>query len=331
MRVQVRVRKSLLLGAAAATVLATVLSLALSHGIARADPLTGAIFTTVADGSEVNFNIYPSKDAVCLDGGPGPGAPQGAAGLPDGSYVFQVTNPSGKTLLSTDQAGCRQFTVLNGIINSVQPAITFGCAHVTGTDVDHGATTVQLFPFNDTPNNGGEYKAWATSLANYLAGCEALGVSNGLDVVDCGFANGQNGSKHGFIPSDSKTDNFKVKGQVAPEIDTRFHGDVSNALLDGRMISWTDTLGAQNQKWSYLNLALDVNHEAHVEAPEIGTHLIRIDNQAGCSVDDVTVTNTQTGKTYSTGVLGPQTVSVNISSSLKSGTTIFIDVWCLNI
>jgi hypothetical protein len=319
------------LGAAAATVLATVLSLALSHGIARADPLTGAIFTTVADGSEVNFNIYPSKDAVYLDGGPGPGAPQGAAGLPDGSYVFQVTNPSGKTLLSTDQAGCRQFTVLNGIINSVQPAITFGCAHVTGTDVDHGATTVQLFPFSDTPNNGGEYKAWATSLANYVAGCEALGVSNGLDVVDCGFANGQNGSKHGFIPSDSKTDNFKVKGQVAPEIDTRFHGDVSNALLDGRMISWTDTLGAQNQKWSYLNLALDVNHEAHVEAPEIGTHLIRIDNQAGCSVDDVTVTNTQTGKTYSTGVLGPQTVSVNISSSLKSGTTIFIDVWCLNI
>jgi hypothetical protein len=331
MRTRVRVRKSLLLGAAAATVLATVLSLALSHGIARADPLTGAIFTTVADGSEVNFNIYPSKDAVYLDGGPGPGAPQGAAGLPDGSYVFQVTNPSGKTLLSTDQAGCRQFTVLNGIINSVQPAIDFGCPHVTGTDVDHGATTVQLFPFNDTPNNGGEYKAWATSLANYLAGCEALGVSNGLDVVDCGFANGQNGSKHGFIPSDSKTDNFKVKSQVAPEIDTRFHGDVSNALLDGRMISWTDTLGAQNQKWSYLNLALDVNHEAHVEAPEIGTHLIRIDNQAGCSVDDVTVTNTQTGKSYSTGVLGPQTVSVNISSSLKSGTTIFIDVWCLNI
>jgi hypothetical protein len=328
---RLRVRKSLLLGAAAATVLATVLSLALSHGIARADPLTGAIFTTVADGSEVNFNIYPSKDAVYLDGGPGPGAPQGAAGLPDGSYVFQVTNPSGKTLLSTDQAGCRQFTVLNGIINSVQPAIDFGCPHVTGTDVDHGATTVQLFPFNDTPNNGDEYKAWATSLANYLAGCEALGVSNGLDVVDCGFANGQNGSKHGFIPGDSKTDNFKVKGQVAPEIDTRFHGDVSNALLDGRMISWTDTLGAQNQKWSYLNLALDVHHEAHVEAPEIGTHLIRIDNQAGCSVDDVTVTNTQTGKTYSTGVLGPQTVSVNISSSLKSGTTIFIDVWCLNI
>ena len=45
---------------------------------------SGAIFTTVADGSEVNFNQYPSKDAVYLDGGPGPGAPQTAAGLDDG-------------------------------------------------------------------------------------------------------------------------------------------------------------------------------------------------------------------------------------------------------
>src|ERR1700755_394116 len=85
---------------------------------AAADAPSGAIFTTVADGSEVNFNIYPSKDAVYLDGGPGPGAPQTAAGLDDGTYVFQVTDPSGKTLLSTDAAQCRQFTVTNGIITS---------------------------------------------------------------------------------------------------------------------------------------------------------------------------------------------------------------------
>src|SRR5215213_11942046 len=83
-----------------------------------ANPPSGAIFTTVADGSEVNFNIYPSKEAVYLDGGPGPGAPQDAAGLDDGTYVFMVTDPSGKTLLSTDNAECRQFTVSNGIIVS---------------------------------------------------------------------------------------------------------------------------------------------------------------------------------------------------------------------
>src|SRR5215467_14392490 len=139
---------------------------------------SGAIFTTVADGSEVNFNIYPSKDAVYLDGGPGPGAPQTAAGLDDGVYVFQVTDPSGKTLLSTDPVACRQFTVSAGIITSTAPSPA-GCAHVTGLDVDHGAATVQLMPYNDTPNPGGEYKVWVTMVSNYL--CES-----NMSFVDCG-------------------------------------------------------------------------------------------------------------------------------------------------
>ena len=121
---------------------AAALPLGLSVTSARADASSGAIFTTVSDGSEVNFNIYPSKDAVYLDGGPGPGAPQTAAGLDDGTYVFQVTDPSGKTLLSTDPMSCRQFIVSGGIITSVAPS--GGCAHVTGMDVDHGALTVQL-------------------------------------------------------------------------------------------------------------------------------------------------------------------------------------------
>src|SRR5882672_1834064 len=113
---------------------------------------SGAIFTTVVDGSEVNYNIYQAKEDVYLDGGPGPGAPQTAAGLDDGVYVFQVTDPSGKTLLSTDPVECRQFTITTGIITSTAPS---SCPHTTGTDVDHNALTIQLFPFDDTPNNGG--------------------------------------------------------------------------------------------------------------------------------------------------------------------------------
>src|SRR6185312_10621435 len=97
---------------------------------AHADAPSGAIFTTVADGSEVNFNIYASKDDVYLDGGPGPGAPQTAAGLDDGTYVFQVTDPPGKTLLSTDAAKCREFKVSGGIITGVVAA--GGCEHKTG-------------------------------------------------------------------------------------------------------------------------------------------------------------------------------------------------------
>src|SRR5215831_13829145 len=261
-------------------------------GGASAQAPSGAIFTTLADGSEVNTNLYAAKTDVYLDGGPGPGAPQTAAGLDDGRYVFQVTDPSGKTLLSQDAAQCRQFDVAGGIITAY--VIVAGCTpHVTGTDVDHGAVTIQLMPFADTPNPGGVYKAWAELVSNFPSSC--------LVTVDCAEFT------HGFFPGFSKTDNFKVMGEVSPEIDTRFHSDASNALLDGRMITWTDTFGAHNVKWSYLNLAIDVHHEAHVEAPEIGTHLITIDNQPGCTVDDVTVTNTQTGKTYSTGILGPQT------------------------
>src|ERR1051326_9026288 len=48
----------------------------LMAGKATLLPLTGAIFTTVSNGSAVHANIYSSKLDVYLDGGPGPGAPQ---------------------------------------------------------------------------------------------------------------------------------------------------------------------------------------------------------------------------------------------------------------
>lgn len=273
----------------------------------KAHAPSGAIFTTLADGSEVNYNIYQAKEDVYLDGGPGPGAPQGAAGLDDGVYVFQVTDPSGKTLLSTDPAGCRLFTVSGGIIVSTAPS---SCPHVPGTDVDHNAVTVQLMPFNDTPNPGGEYKVWVTLLDDYAC-------KDDLTVVDCGPK--RHGAAHGFVPRHTKTDNFKVSG--APrEIDTRFR-DSSWNFLDGRGITWTDPLGGSNVKWSYEDLALDIHHEAHVEAVEDGTHLITVANQAGCIV----------GSVYVDGVLqpkaGPQTIAIKVNSSWASD-TVFIDVAC---
>jgi hypothetical protein len=79
---------------------------------------SGAIYTTLGDGSEVNFNIYDAKEDVHLNGGPGPGAPPGAAALEDGDYVFQVTDPSGGTLLSEDLPECRQVTVIGGVFDN---------------------------------------------------------------------------------------------------------------------------------------------------------------------------------------------------------------------
>jgi hypothetical protein len=270
---------------------------------------SGAIFTTVADGSEVNFNIYPSKDAVYLDGGPGPGAPQTAAGLDDGIYVFQVTDPSGKTLLSTDPVQCRQFTVTGGIITSTDPSPA-SCAHATGLDIDHGATTIQLLPYKDTPNPGGEYKVWATMVSDYAC--------TDLTQVDCTAR----GAKHGFVPADSKTDNFKVGGGPL-EIDTRFFpaGQFGN-WIDGLAITHTDTLGGSDVKWSYYDPSLQVFHEAHVEDVEPGTHYITVGNQPGCTVGHVLLNGSTLPKT------GPQTVAVTVRNNEKAN-TLRVDVECL--
>jgi hypothetical protein len=288
--------------------------------------LSGAIFTTNSNGSEVNGNIYPSKDAVYLDGGPPPGAPQTAAGLPDGTYVFQVTDPSGKHLLSTDIANCRQFTVANGIITGV--VNVGGCQHLTGVDIDHNAVTVQLMPYLDTPNNGGEYKAWATPVANYLDGCAALGVANGLSVVDCGTTGGD---VHGFIPSHSKTDNFKVKNNsVNREIDTGFRDQNGNLIL-GICETWIDTLGVVNTRCSETDAAIGVIGLAHVEQVENGVHQIVITGQAGCPNFTGSVSAYVGGKlTTIQTFIGPGPVTLDIQVKANFSGTISIQVYCSN-
>jgi len=160
--------------------------------------LPGAIFTTTADGGRVDANIYAAKEDVYLDGGPSIGAPSGSAGLPAGDYFYQVTDPSGQTLLSTDDILCRRIHVnSDGVIDLVYEGPN-GCQHLTGIDQDHpelGAITVQLFPYDDTPNPGGEYKVWITPVADY---------------------NDAGNNFFGFLPSASKTDNYKVIASSPP-------------------------------------------------------------------------------------------------------------------
>jgi hypothetical protein len=191
--------------------LSTMCTFALFVAVIFASPgwaggVSGAIFTTTFDGSVVNANLYDSKCRVYLDGGPGPNAPAKAAGLPDGDYYFQVTDPSGSKLLSADAVSNRQFQVANGVI--VAYTGTGGPIHPTGMDQDHpelGAITVRLAntecpagDFLDSPNNGGVYKVWVTPVGDFAG--EPSSVDN-----DCG-----KGCFHGFVPSKSKTDNFKV-------------------------------------------------------------------------------------------------------------------------
>jgi hypothetical protein len=159
--------------------------------------VSGAIYTTTSTGTTVNGNIYVAKSDVYLSGGPqnknGPGLG------PDGIYYFQVTDPSGAVLLSTDDITCRQVVVTGGRVVGVPSGAppstcTTGLFHAIGTQNDaNGSLPVQLIPYMDTPNPGGEYKAWMTPVGDYGEACLASHVSNG------------------FCDKDSKTDNFKVR------------------------------------------------------------------------------------------------------------------------
>lgn len=187
--------------------LSVAASLLLASYAGAAPPLPGAIFTTDADGVIVNGNTkYGSKcglTGVWLDGGPGPNAPPTAAGLPGGDYYFQVTDPSGKKLLSTDPQMDRCVTVNNsGIITGNCPSGT----HVERPSADAGSgNVIELCPFDDTPNPGGVYKAWITPVGDgTVTGGGFVGDPTMVDN-DCG-----RGCFHGFVPARSKTDNFKV-------------------------------------------------------------------------------------------------------------------------
>ncbi len=179
------------IGTAAGCTDSTTTSEDLAGQAAWVPPVTGAIFTTTADGSRVDANIYAAKGDVYLDGGPGPGGPAQAGALVDGDYYFQVTDPSGKVLLSTDDIECRKFRMHGWVIVEAYSG-PGECQHVTGIDQDHaslGAITIQLMPYADTPNPGGEYKVWA------------------IPVRD---TTGE------FTQRFSKTDNFKVLAPPPP-------------------------------------------------------------------------------------------------------------------
>jgi hypothetical protein len=164
-------------------------------------PLTGAIWTTTGTGEKVDANLYdqkcpPPPPDHCttpplvpfLNGGPNFAAP--TKWVPDDEYYFQVTDPSGKVLLSNDNIECRRFKVYTDaadVKHIEYPLAGNPAPHLKCNDVQSGNITICLCPYDDTPNNGNEYKLWITPVDQY-------------------WANDQQ-----FVGRYSKTDNFKVK------------------------------------------------------------------------------------------------------------------------
>jgi len=172
---------------------------------------SGAIYTTLGSGTTVNQNIYAAKSDVFLNGGP---QNQNSAGLPNGTYYFQVTTPSG-ALLSTDPARCRQLTVAGGAIAGAAGP----CPHLNGSfNPANGSTPVQLIPFDDTTNAGGEYKVWLIRQAS-----TTVIVGDPLTSPVLSFNNGN-----------SKTDNFKVQQILCdPNTDPNCAPPPPNVFLSG--------------------------------------------------------------------------------------------------
>jgi hypothetical protein len=112
-----------------------------------AAPISGAVFTTEAACDGTNVNIFTSKDAVYLDGGP---AHEGAAGLPDGDYYVQVTEPNGTVLGKTTTASV---SVTGG---------EFDVCYQLSAILSTASSGFTVAGYDTTSNAGGEYKVWAS-------------------------------------------------------------------------------------------------------------------------------------------------------------------------
>jgi hypothetical protein len=146
--------------------------------------LTGAIWTTDEFGT-VNKNLYDSKCDVYLLGGP---RKEGSAGLPDGDYYVQVTNPNGTVVLgrswNNDSSIVRVVRVVDGEFNELlENGLHWGDPPVHLCTFLFSGPAFTSAGYADTPNPGGEYKVCASPDQDFV---------------------------------ESKTDNFKV-GPTPPE------------------------------------------------------------------------------------------------------------------
>jgi hypothetical protein len=159
-------------------------------------PIAGSIEAVASSGAAVE--VFPHRDDVYLAVGPTSSACRFAAYLPDGQYDFQVTDASGKTLLSTDPVSDRAFTVAGGVISSVS-----GSTHAAGAPTACGSATIQLLPYNDAGPMDALYVVWVTNAGAFD------GDPTQVDPV-CGT-----GCFHGFHVGASLAAAFRVEDKAS--------------------------------------------------------------------------------------------------------------------
>src|SRR5438876_1373394 len=165
---------------------------------AAAAPASGSIATVAAGNPAVARDLFARREDVYLAGGPVSAPCAFGSFLPDGKYYFQVTDPSGKTLLSTDPVSERAVNVKGGVIGSYA-----GSTHATDGKTACGSLAVNLMPFADAGSRKAAYVVWLTPAGSFD------GSTTVIDPI-CGA-----GCFHGFHPELSRAVAFRVEDKVS--------------------------------------------------------------------------------------------------------------------
>lgn len=132
---------------------------------------TEAVFVSLWDGSAPEGDGFANRcDAYITTA-----HTEMAHPLPDGDYVFQVTDMSGNMVLSTDEVGRRQVRIVGGVLQGVSGE----GRHGMGGDSLGGATTVQICPFDESPDASEMYQLWLTSVESFQGDLEAVDSAAG--------------------------------------------------------------------------------------------------------------------------------------------------------
>ncbi len=136
------------------------------EGIPPYVAIAGSVSVALHDGQSAEMGIFDDKCDVYLVADGQDGSPL----LPDGDYVFQVTNDSDEALLSSDEVRFRQFRVADGAIEGVSGQGN----HAVGIDSLSGAAIVQLCPFADATDSSGIYDVWVTRVEDFEGNVKAV-------------------------------------------------------------------------------------------------------------------------------------------------------------
>jgi hypothetical protein len=188
----------------------------------------------------VNCNIYNSKTAVWINGGP----TNGTSALSDGTYFFVVGVPGGEnssindespyadgssTLLNLsddfDQYTNREFTVVNHHI-------------ATSTSHEFANGKIRLAPYSDTTNPGGEY---------FVALCRIDQVGYPADPSQCKYDNFKIKTSDGCTENCTPTPFGTVSGEKYYDANANGQLDLGEVGIPNWPIDFTDGVTPNTQ------------------------------------------------------------------------------------